>query len=76
MERLEGMTIAACVVVDQAQLIGLIKRTRELGLEPVSVEQARPEETRLGFRDETEHHLDTRPGAGRSGNGTSTERNP
>jgi hypothetical protein len=48
MARLEGMTIASGVVVDQAQLIGLIERVRELGLELVSVEHARPEETGSG----------------------------
>jgi hypothetical protein len=49
MERLEGMTITAGSVVGQAQLIGLIRRVRELGLELVSVERARPEETDSGL---------------------------
>jgi hypothetical protein len=48
MERLEGMMIVSGVVVDQAQLVILVQRARELGLELVSVEHAHPEETGSG----------------------------
>jgi hypothetical protein len=48
LERLEGMTIVIGPVVDQAQLIRLIQRVQELGLELVSVEQARRERADSG----------------------------
>jgi hypothetical protein len=39
MERVEGTTVIAGEVIDQAQLHGFIERIEELGLELVSVEQ-------------------------------------
>lgn len=43
-ERLEGRTIVTGKVGDQAQLIGLIQRAQEIGLELISVEQTQPSE--------------------------------
>jgi hypothetical protein len=39
MERIEGTTVLTGMVIDQAQLHGLIARIEELGLELVRVEQ-------------------------------------
>ena len=39
MERVQGTTVLAGSVCDQAQLFGLIERIEELGLELVSVQQ-------------------------------------
>jgi hypothetical protein len=39
MKRVEGTTVLAGIVIDQAQLYGFIERIEELGLELLSVEQ-------------------------------------
>jgi hypothetical protein len=49
MEQVEGATVLTGSVIDQAQLHGFIARIEELGLELLSVEQARePSESGKG----------------------------